>query len=126
MKVKVLVAPSYPTLCDPVDCNPPGSSVHRILHARILKWVSHSLLQGIFLTQGLNTGLPHGRQILYHLSHEGSPKYRKVKETGFIKFSPESIYLKTCSTCFPRAQSAFFLIFTLNSFQGVKVSNCCS
>ena len=33
----------------------------------------HSLLQGIFLTQGLNLGLPHCRQILYHLSHLESP-----------------------------------------------------
>ena len=29
------------TLCDPVDCSPPGSSVHGILQARILKWVPH-------------------------------------------------------------------------------------
>ena len=28
------------TLCDPVDCSPPGSSVHGILQARILKWVA--------------------------------------------------------------------------------------
>ena len=28
------------TLCDPMDCSPPGSSVHRILQARILKWVA--------------------------------------------------------------------------------------
>ena len=34
---------------------------------------SHSLLQGIFLTQKLNLGLPHCRQILYCLSHQGSP-----------------------------------------------------
>ena len=34
---------------------------------------SHSLLLGIFPTQGLNLGLPHCRQILYHLSHQGSP-----------------------------------------------------
>ena len=33
---------------------------------------SHFLLQGIFLTQGLNPGLPHCRQILYLLSHQGS------------------------------------------------------
>ena len=33
----------------------------------------HSLPQGIFLTQGLNPGLPHCRQILYHLSSLGSP-----------------------------------------------------
>ena len=35
---------------------------------------SHSLLQGIFLTQGLNPGLPHCRRILYQLSHKESPK----------------------------------------------------
>ena len=33
----------------------------------------HFLLQGIFLTQGSNPGLPHCRQTLYHLSHQGSP-----------------------------------------------------
>ena len=33
----------------------------------------HALLQGTFLTQGLNPGLPHCRQILYHLSHQGNP-----------------------------------------------------
>ena len=35
---------------------------------------SLSLLQGIFPTQGLNPGIPHCRQILYQLSHEGSPR----------------------------------------------------
>ena len=34
---------------------------------------SHSLLQGIFPTQGLNQGIPRCRQIIYHLSHQGSP-----------------------------------------------------
>ena len=34
---------------------------------------SRSLLQGIFITQGLNPGLPHCRRILYQLSHKGSP-----------------------------------------------------
>ena len=34
----------------------------------------HSLLQGLFLTQGPNPGLLHCRLILYHLSHQGSPK----------------------------------------------------
>ena len=36
---------------------------------------SHSLLQGVFLTQGSNLGLLHCRQILYHLSHQGTPVY---------------------------------------------------
>ena len=60
------------TLCDPMDCSPPGSSAHGILQVRILQWVA-ILLQGIFLTQESNMGLPHCRQILYHLSHQGSP-----------------------------------------------------
>ena len=30
------------TLCDPMDCGPPGSSVHGILQARILEWVAIS------------------------------------------------------------------------------------
>ena len=38
---------------------------------------SYSLLQGIFLTQGLNLGLLNCRQILYHLSHQGSPSNQR-------------------------------------------------
>ena len=37
-KVKVLVAQLCPTLCDPMDCSPPGSSVHGICQARVLEW----------------------------------------------------------------------------------------
>ena len=44
--VKVLVTQSCPTLCDPMDCSPPGSSVHRILHARILERVAISFSRG--------------------------------------------------------------------------------
>ena len=39
MCVCVLVAQLCPTLCDPTDCSPPGSSVHGVLQARILEWV---------------------------------------------------------------------------------------
>ena len=41
------------TLCDPMDCSLPGSSVRGILQARILK--CHFLLQGVFQSQGLST-----------------------------------------------------------------------
>ena len=44
-KVKVLVA-QCPTLCDPMDCSPPGSSVRGILQARILEWVAVSSSRG--------------------------------------------------------------------------------
>ena len=40
LKVKVLVDQSCPTLCDPMDCNPPGSSIQGILQATILKQVA--------------------------------------------------------------------------------------
>ena len=39
-KVKVLVTRSCPTLCDPMDCSQPGSSVHGISQARVLEWVA--------------------------------------------------------------------------------------
>ena len=38
--VKVLVAQLFPILYDPMDCSPPGSSVHGILQARVLEWVA--------------------------------------------------------------------------------------
>ena len=47
--VKVLVPQSCLTLCDPMDCSPPGSSVHGILQARILKWVAISFSRRYFL-----------------------------------------------------------------------------
>ena len=53
----------------PMDCSPPGSSVHGILQARILEWVANALLQGIFPAQGSNPHLLrllHCRWILYH------------------------------------------------------------
>ena len=40
------VAQSCPTLRDPLDCSPPGSSVHGILQARILEWVAISFSRG--------------------------------------------------------------------------------
>ena len=66
--MKVLVTHLCLTLWDPMDCSLPGSTVHGILQARILEWVAIP-----FPTQGLNPGLLHCRQILYHLSHQRSP-----------------------------------------------------
>ena len=45
-----------------------------ILQARILEWVAMPSSRGIFSSQGLNPGLLPYRQILYHLSHQGSPR----------------------------------------------------
>ena len=64
---------SHVQLCDPMDCSPPGSSVHGDSPGKNTGVGSHILLQEIFPTQGSNPGLPHCRVILYHLSHQGSP-----------------------------------------------------
>ena len=49
---------------DPLDCSPPGSSVHGILQARALEWGATSFSRASSLTQGLNPGLPRCRQTL--------------------------------------------------------------
>ena len=62
-------------LCDPMDCSPPGSSVHGISLARILEWVVIFSSKGSSLTQGSNLHLLIScisRRIIYHLSHLGS------------------------------------------------------
>ena len=60
----------------PHDCSPPGSSVHGDSPGKNIGEGCHALLQGIFPVQGLNPHLPHCRQILYHLSHQGSPSMK--------------------------------------------------
>ena len=64
---------SHVRLCNPMDCSPPGSSVHGDSPGKNTGVGCHALLQGIFPTQGSNPGLPHCRQILYCLNHQRSP-----------------------------------------------------
>ena len=71
--VLVLSRSVCPTLCDPMDCSPPGSSVHGKSSGKNTEVGCHALLQGIFSTQGSNPDLLHCRRILYCLSHQGSP-----------------------------------------------------
>ena len=76
LAVLSLVAQSCPTLCDPMDCSPPGSSVHGDSLSKDTGVGCHALFQGNFLTQGSNPGLLHCREILYCLSHQGSPDHQ--------------------------------------------------
>ena len=48
---------------------------------------NHSLCQGIFSTQGLNTGLLHSRWILHYLSHQGTPDYYHVEKEWLLEFA---------------------------------------
>ena len=69
-----------PTLCDPVDCSPPGSSVHRIFQARILEWVAISLSRGSSQPRNQTCVFCTGKWILYHY-------------TTWVIFSPKSYTL---------------------------------
>ena len=65
-------AQSYPTLCDPMDYSPPGSSVHGILRARILEWVAMLSSRGSSRPRDQTHVFCiscNGRWILHHLSH---------------------------------------------------------
>ena len=68
MKVKMLVTQLCPTLCDPMDSSPPGSSVHGILQARILEWLAIPFSRG---SSQLRDPTLKVDSLL--LSHQGSP-----------------------------------------------------
>ena len=64
---------SCPTLCDPIDGSPPGSSIPGIFQARTLEWVAISFSSGSSRPRD-RTWLPHCRQNLYFLSHAAAAK----------------------------------------------------
>ena len=87
MVVIVKVTQLCPTLCDPMDY-----TVHGILQVRTLEWVafpfSRASSQPRDQTQVSNPGLPHCRQILYQLSHQGS---LRILEWVVYPFSSRSL-----------------------------------
>ena len=67
-----LVFQSCPTLCDPTDCSPPGSSVHGVSQARILEWVVIFSSKETSRSRDQTRVSCIGRYSL-PLSHQGSP-----------------------------------------------------
>ena len=65
-----LVTKSCLTLCDPMDCSLPGSSVHGISQSRILEWVALSSSRESSSPRGQTHISCIGRQIRYHFSHK--------------------------------------------------------
>ena len=66
---------SCPTLCDPMDCSPPGSSVHEIVQARILEWVAIPSSRGSSQSRDqihVSYVSCIGRQVLYHQCYLGN------------------------------------------------------
>ena len=72
-KVRVFVAESCLTLCNPMNCSLQGSFGALDSPGKNTEMGGHSFLQEIFPTEGSNLHLLHCRQILYHLSHHGTP-----------------------------------------------------
>ena len=89
------------TVCDPMDCSPPGSELCPLNYPGKNTGVGgHSLFQGIFPTQESNLGLPHCGQTLYHLSHQRSPLLSHENVTHSAVSN--SLQLMDCSPPGPR------------------------
>ena len=74
---------SCPTLCDPMDCSPPCSSVHGSFPGKNTGVGCNFLLQVIFLTQGSDPRLLHHRQVLHPLSLQGNTDNHKCLDDPF-------------------------------------------
>ena len=68
------VAQSCPTLCDPMDCSLPGSSVHGIFQTRVLQWVAISFSRGSSQPRDQTRLSCIAGRGFYHLSRQGSLK----------------------------------------------------
>ena len=96
---------------DSMDCNLPGTSVHGDSGENTGVGY-HALLQGIFLTQGLNQGLPHCRQFFTCLSHQWSLVIRTIR-IGVLPISIKCsqvafIYLRNNTSSFNRLDTRHF------------------
>ena len=83
--VLCLVTQSCLTLCDPMDCSPPGSSVHGDSPGKNTGVGCHALLQGIFPTQGSNPGLLHCRWIFFLPSEPHCNELHKVQHKAQLR-----------------------------------------
>ena len=80
----MLVTESCPTLCDLMDCSPPGSSVHGILQARIVDWIFPS--PGDLPDLGIKAGSPELQAYLqFFLLSEPTGKLTNTYTLLYIK-----------------------------------------
>ena len=109
LKGLCILAQSCPTLCNPVNNSPPVSSVHGDSPGKNTGVGCHALLQGIFPTQGSNSGLPHCEQILNQLSYQGG----SLKGLGHFKKQAKAEGREPKDYCF-RDVAGSFLSMLLN------------
>ena len=91
------------SICHPMDCSPPGSSVHALLQVVILELVPVPSSRGIFLTHGSNLSLLHLRQILYCLIPRGAPRMLSIstRSGGTVTRTKERKNTEDCGQKFP-------------------------
>ena len=77
ISVGLLVTQLYLTLCDPMDCSPPGSSDQRILQARMLEWIAIAFSSGSSWTRDWTQVSCVPSRLFYHLSHQAMYQSRK-------------------------------------------------
>ena len=107
VKMKDLAAHSHPTLCGPVDCSPPGSSVHGILQARIAEWVAMTFSRG--------SPWPRNWTGVFYIAG----RLFTVWATGEVNFV--SSYLSHIFLLFSFTKSQFLAVLDLNGVTvGVK------
>ena len=82
-----------------MDCSPPGSSIPENSPGKNMGMSGQALLRDIFPTQGFNPGLPHYRQILYHLSHQESPRILEWVACPIISRGTSQPRRKTRDSC---------------------------
>ena len=85
----MLVVQSCPILCDPMDCSPPGSSVHGISQARILEWVTIPFSRGSSKPRDWD---PELQAESLHLSYQGSPIGFSMELCSQLWFGPAKVH----------------------------------
>ena len=103
-------AQSYLTLCDPMDCSPPGCSIHGIVQTRILEPVAIFSSRGSSQPRDQSPRLLHWQKDSLPVSHLGSPEIKhtimEMKNVFNVLVSrldmvKESVSLKKCLTSVP-------------------------
>ena len=127
----VLVAQSDLTLCDPMNCSPPGSSVHGISQARILEWVAIFFSRG-YSWQGIKLRSPALQVDSLPSELDGSPSLSTIAQNPHevqvldnISLDPCLSQLPTCRSICLEAQEFFSpLLFSLRNIRVLLTKEC--